>query len=912
MIGSSLAHYQVTASLGRGGMGEVYRATDTRLQREVALKVLPAAFTADRARLARFEREAQLLAQLHHPNIASIFGVEEAAGRRALVLELVEGEDLDTRLQRGPLPLDEALAIARQIAAALEAAHDKGIVHRDLKPGNVKLCPDGVVKVLDFGLAKAMAAGGSGDESGLDTSPTITHVFGPAVTEATRLGTILGTPSYMSPEQARGQSVDRRTDVWALGVIVWEMITGRRLFHEPSAADTLAAVLTRELDWRELEKAGGPQLARVVRGCLARDQRQRFRSASDVSLLLDEARHGPPAAIVAGRRGGSLSLGAALVGVALVAGAGLGIGWARRSAPAAEPTGLQRLSIVEPDLPPTAGFALSKDGRRLAFVLEREQGSTLAVRSLDRFDAVLYPGTEGASNPFFSPDGAWIGYFTRTELRKVPLAGGPPRTIATFSGSVRFDPWTSSGTPTADWGPDGTIVFSSGFWREPTALPGLFLVAGTGGEARKLTSLDGQELGHRLPSFTPDGRHVVFTALRSGPRNTHAEVVELASGARRRLQEGAALGRVLSSGHLVFLDTFYSRLTAAPLDLRTLEVTGQPVPLIEGVSTAPAQSFAIAPGGTLVYAAAGAAQGESRLVRVGFDGSVAALVERAGNWYQPRVSPDGRRLVVREIGDECRLWLYDFQRRTLAPLTSSGDNHQPIWTRSGRDVIYGREDAASGSRALFRHAVDGSRPPEVLLSGKAIDTSGSAAVPYPDTFLPDDRALLFERSAIGTGSDLWVTSTVGGAPEPFLASPAFEGDGAFSPDGAWLAYVSDESGRQEVYVRAFPGRGGLTQISTSGGEWPLWSSDGSRLYYSQGRRLMAVDFSGAGAQPGVGAPREVLHGFGLGRGSFDLLPDGEGIVLVEPSTRGLVELRVVTGWTRELGELVPVAPRGSS
>jgi Tol biopolymer transport system component len=906
LIGSTFAHYRLTASLGVGGMGEVYRATDTRLNRQVAIKVLPSAFTANRERLSRFEREAQLLAQLHHPNIASIFGLERADGTPALVMELVEGEDLAERLARGALPLDEALAVARQIAGALEAAHEKGIIHRDLKPANVKLRADGAVKVLDFGLAKAMEAGGLWTGGGAETSPTVTHMPVPVASHGTELGAILGTASYMAPEQARGKPVDRRADIWALGVVLWEMVTGRKLFDGETVTDILAAVVTREPDWRELEQVAGAPLTRVVRGCLAKDPRQRLSSAGDVALMLDDARQ--PAGVLgspAPRPRADRRLALALLGVGLLLGGAIGVGVVARSNTDAAHASVERLSIVDPDLAPTAGIALSRDGLRVAYAVERDQGSVLAVRSIDRFDPVLYPGTEGATSPFFSPDGVWLGYFTRTELRKVPTAGGQPRTLASFGGAVRFDPWTASSAPTADWGADGTIVFSSGFWREPAALPGLFIVKESGGEPRPLTNLDAKELGHRLPSFTPDGRHVVFTALGSGPRNTRVEAVELETGKRRVVQEGAALGRVQPSGHLVYLDTFYSRLTAVAIDLETLEVAGAPVPLIEGVSTTPPQSFAISTGGTLVYAAAGAGAGEHRLVRVGLDGSVATLVERAGNWYQPRTSPDGRRLVVREIGDECRLWIYDLRRRTLTPLTSSGDNHQPIWMRNGLEIVYGREDAGSGGRALFRQVADGSRPPEVLLAGSAIGTPGSASVPYPDSYAPGDRALLFERSSIRTGSDLWVAPAGDGAPQPFLETPAFEGDGAFSPDGSWVAYVSDESGRQEVYVRAYPGRGGRTQISVAGGEWPIWSPDGTVLYFSQGRRLLAVDFSGEGQQATVGRPREVLEGFWFGRGNLDLLPDGESFVLVEPSTRGLVELRVVTGWTRELDDLVP-------
>ena len=458
--------------------------------------------------------------------------------------------------------------------------------------------------------------------------------------------------------------------------------------------------------------------------------------------------------------------------------------------------------------------------------------------------------------PFFSADGLWLGYFTRTELRKVPVAGGPPRTITNFGGSVRFDPWNPSSYPTADWGTDDVIVFSSGFWRQPATLPGLFTVPGSGGEPQPITHLDGSELGHNWPSFTPDGRHIVFTALGGGPRNTHIDIIERKTGHRRRLQEDATLGRVLPSGFVVYLDMFYSRLVAAAID-DDLELIGPAIPLIEGVSTSASQSYAVSHTGTLVYIAAGLGDGESSLVQVGLDGSVAQLVDRSGSWYQPRSSPDGRHLVVREVADECRLWLFDLERRNLTPLTNSGDNHQPIWMRSGLEVVYGRENTANGERGLFRQVADGSQSPVELLAAESVSGSGSSSVPYPGSFSPADRFLLFEQSTLETGSDLWVMPMDTMIPEPFLASSAFEGDGAFSPDGRWVAYVSDESGRQEVYVRAFPGKGGRLQISVVGGEWPIWSRDGSRLFFSHGRRLMAVDFNGEGYEAVVGRPKEI-------------------------------------------------------
>jgi serine/threonine-protein kinase len=901
VIGTTLAQYRITAALGAGGMGEVWRAEDTKLGREVALKVLPEEFAQNPGRMARFEREAKVLASLNHPNIATLFGLESVASGAGtttfLAMELVEGEDLSERIARGPVPADEAVAIAEQIAEALEAAHEQGIVHRDLKPANIKLRPDGTVKVLDFGLAKTWEADGGNPDSSL--TPTVTR-------HGTYGGVIVGTAAYMSPEQARGKKVDRRADIWSFGVVLWEMLTGRRLFAGETEPDVMVGVLTFAPDLVEVEGEISDRLARVMRGCLAPDPQRRFSSARDVAMMLSMASGQESVEHTGGsptRPGlGTVAFAAC---TALVIGAVAGtvaIGRLGRGQP---PAAVTRTSIVEPEIITPSGVAISPDGLRLAYVLSRDEGNVLAVRSLSQYDPVVLSGTEGAMCPFFSADGQWLGFLTRGELRKVPVTGGQSRTVARLEGRVRFDPWSPSSQPTAAWGMDDTIVVSSGFWREPADLPGLYTVPAAGGELQPITELGGTELEHGWPNFTPDGQAILFTVSGGGPRNRHIAVFDRRTGTRRRLHEEVADGHVLPSGHFVFLDSFFSRVVAAPIDLRTLELTGPTIPLIEGVGGGSSQSYAVSQNGTLVYLASAPGDSDMRLVRVAFDGSVSSLVDRGGAWRQPRVSPDGRHLVVREVADECRLWLFDIERRNLTPLTSSGDNHQPIWSRDGREVVYGREDAELGEKGLFRQIADGSFPPELVLAGDSIGGSPSQSVPYPDSLSPGDRDLLFERSSVATGSDLWVVPMSGGAPREFLATPAFEGDGAFSPDGRWVAYVSDASGRQEVYVRSYPDKSGRRQISVAGGELPLWSRDGRRLFYSQGRRLMAVDFSPERGEAMVGQPRQLLKDLGLGRGNFDLMPDGESVVLVQAPRRGLVELRVVTGWTEELREMVP-------
>ncbi len=903
--GTKLAHYRITAELGAGGMGVVWRAEDTKLGREVALKVLPEEFAQKPGRMVRFKREAKVLASLNNPNIATLYGLESVTDTEMetgaetvfLAMELVEGEDLSERIARGPIPLDEAIPIAEQIAEALEAAHEQGIVHRDLKPANVKVTEDGRVKVLDFGLAKAW--GSEADDPTSSATPTITRIgsYG---------GVIVGTAADMSPEQARGKKVDRRADIWAFGVLLWEMLTGRRLFDGETEPDVMAGVLTFAPDLVDADGQIPERLARVLRGCLAPDPRRRFTSARDVAMLLSMASGDDSEGAASESRDGIGHRIVALTAAsALVIGAVIGAVATTKLGRGATQTSVSKTSIVEHEIIHSSGAALSPDGKSLAYVVSRDEGDVLAIRPLGQFDPVTLPGTEGAMCPFFSADGRWLGYFTRTELRKVPIAGGQPRTVARLEGRIRFDPWSAASQPTADWSIDDTIVVSSGFWREPANLPGLYTVPAAGGELLPITYLGGTDLEHGWPSFTPDGRAILFTASGGGPRNRHIDVFDRRSGTRRRLKEQAADGHVLASGHFVYLDSFFTRLVAAPIELGSLTMSGPAIPLIEGLGRGASQPSAVSKEGTLVYFASSRGDQDMRLVRVAFDGSVTSLVDRSGAWYQPRVSPDGRHLVMREVADECRLWLFDIQRRSLTPLTASGDNHQPIWTGDGREIVFGREDAEEGVQGLFRQIADGSFSPRLLLSGDEIGGSPSRSVPYPDSVSPGGLEVLFERSSIATGSDLWVAPLSGGSPQQFLATPAFEGDGAFSPDGRWVAYVSDESGRQEVYVRSYPGKGGRRQISVAGGEWPLWSRDGRRLFYSQGRRLMAVEFSDGGGEAVVGQPQQLLKDFDFGRGNFDLMPDEKSVVLVQASRRGVVELRVVTGWAEELREMVP-------
>jgi serine/threonine-protein kinase len=899
--GQDLAHYRLVEKIGEGGMGVVWKAVDTTLDREVAIKILPSAFAEDAERLARFEREAKLLASLNHPNIAAVYGLHEAEGRRFLAMELVPGGDLSQLLAQGRLSVDESLEIVRRVAAALEAAHEQGVVHRDLKPANVQRTPDGKIKVLDFGLAKMLAPEAASGDSDPHGSATIT-------TGGTAAGVVLGTAAYMSPEQARGRAVDRRSDIWALGCLLYEMLTGRRAFSGETMSDTLAAVLTAEPDWDALSGRVPAGAVEVLRGCLAKDLGDRFRSAGDVTLMLRRAMDAPAeadaaagqAAAAAGRRlrwAGALALASATLVVGLAIGF-LG-GHSMQPGSGGGDALIERLAIVEPDLIATAGVVLSPDGRRLAYIAERDAGDVVAIRELDRFDPVIIQGTEGALNPFFSPDGEWVGYFTRNRMFKVPVAGGQPRTVCDIRGLVNFDPWNPGDFPMAAWGPDGTIVFDTGFWRAPVKRPGLYAVPAAGGTPQPLTEMNGTEQAHANPKFTPDGKRVLFTSRTNVVRGNKVNVLDLATGEHRVLVEDGATPTLLDSGILIYLDNFYARLVGVRVDPESLEAKGPVVPLIEDIESLSTAGYAVANNGTLVYINAGAGAGQRRVARVNFDGSVSSLFDRDVDLTQPRPSPDGRRMVIRQIGDECRLWMFDLQRRVLSPLTNEGDSHQPIWSRDGRSVTYGYESNELTQRALYRVTADGGRPAERI--------SDEDQPQFPLSWSPGDRELLYEKLSVDTGVDLWVVPAGGGEPRPFLVTAAHESEGSFSPDGRWVAYVSDESGRRELYVRAYPGPGALVQVSRDGGRGPVWAPDGRTLYFGQGRRMMAAAFDGEGAEPVVEAPTELFRGSYVrwGRTRYDLMPDGKSFVVVQPTERGVWELRVITGWVKELEELVP-------
>ena len=893
MIGQTIAHYKVTEKLGAGGMGEVYRARDERLGRDVALKILPEEFAADPSRLERFRREAHLLASLSHPNIAAIHGLEEAAGVRCLVLELVEGETLEEKIRRGPLPLEEALGIARQTADALEAAHEKGVIHRDLKPGNVKVTPEGQVKLLDFGLAKAFE--GEQTPAALGTSPTLTAA-------ATRAGVILGTAAYMSPEQARAKAVDRRADIWAFGVVLYEMLSGKQAFPGETVSDTLAALLKTEPDQSGLPADTPAQVLRLLRRCLQKDPKQRLQSIADARLDIEEALSAPAAPEVVGapaarpqpawRR--TLPWAAGLVAGAVLTGAAV---WQLR--PAAEPPTVSRfaetlgpgLTIALSELPTVA---ISPDGTRIALVVTRAGTNQILIRSLDKLEAQPLAGTEGAENPFFSPDGHWLGFFAEGKLKKISLSGGAPFALC--------DAPVPRG---AVWTPDDTILFA------PNTEVGLFRISVAGGAPEPVTQLDAEniERTHRWPFLLPGGRSVLVTINTvENPDNfepAQVAAINLATGEKKILIEGGYMPAYSPGGHLL-----YSRsgvLLAAPFDLDRLEITGTPVPVVEGVTASRetgSTSYALSPNGHLVYVPGGLAVADRYLVWVDRQGKEQILPAEAKAFDEPRIAPDGRRVAHSITGPDSNVWTYDIGRNVVSRLTFGPSTFAPLWTPDGKRIVFSQPTPGNRKPALAWRLADGTGEADTLIEADS--------VMQPESVSPDGRFLLFARAFAGTSSDIFVLPLEGDhKPYPFLNTPATEYNAAFSPDGRWVAYVSFETGRPEIYVRAFPGPGGgKWQVSNEGGTQPVWPKGANEIFYRNGERVMAVSVQ---TQPTFqpGSPRQLFVGrYLLWTGpfrSYDVAPGGQRFLMVRDKDQDLSArtVTVVLHWAGELAQRAP-------
>ena len=852
--GSKLGPYEILGPIGAGGMGEVYRARDPRLNRDVAIKTSAARFTE------RFEREAKAIAALNHPNICQVYDV----GPDYLVMEYIEGDS-----PHGPLPLDETLRIMHQIADALEAAHEKGITHRDLKPGNIKIKPDGTVKVLDFGLAKVNAPPSSSGEN----SPTLTVGM-------TQAGMVLGTAAYMSPEQARGkESVDRRADIWAFGVVFYELLTGRRLFEGEDTSSTLAAVIMREPDLAGVP----PQVATLLKRCLEKDPKKRLRDIGDAwALLSSETPAAPAPPPSAPLRSARLPWIAAAI-FALAAALALYAPW--RAKPPA-PQSL-RFQVQTPGNASAIFPILSPDGRRLAFVTSHDGPDQIWVRDLDAFEARALPGTDGATYPFWSPDGASVAFFAEGKLRKIAVAGGPPQTLCD-AGSGRGGTWNREGVILFSNGPDSPIL------RVPAA----------GGSPVPVSRIAGGAAGHRFPFFLPDGVHFLYNAGSDKPEEAGVFVASIEGGNPVRLlpDMSSALyspGPSGGAGHLLFRRE--ETLMAQPFDARSLKTTGEMFPVAEQVLTSAnigSGAFFVSDNGALAYISGGAAPARE-LVWMDRAGKRLGVLGKPGAYLAMEVSPDDKTLAVM-IGtaSQSDIWLEDISRGVLSRFTfRSGISRAPVWSPDGSHLLYGFLTSGGYAGQLLQKAAGGNSPEELLLQA---GING-----YPNDWSSDGKWIVYRRDEAKTAADLWLLPMSGDRkPTPYLQTPFAETNGRFSPDARWLAYQSNESGTSQVYVQSVPPNGSKYQVSSNGGSQPQWRRDGKELYYiSSDRKLMAVpiklgDTVEAGAPEALFPVSPVSTAFAVG---FSVSParDGQRFLVNVPvggDAAVVAPINIVTNW----------------
>lgn len=874
-------------------MGEVYRARDERLNREVAIKVLPEAFAQDIDRLARFEREARLLASLNHPHIGAIYGLEESGNTRFLVLELVPGTALNELVARGPMPIEQAFVISRQIAEALEVAHERGIVHRDLKPSNIKITEDEQVKVLDFGLAKVLEEPSA--NSNVSESPTVLY-------QGTQTGFILGTAAYMSPEQAKGKRVDKRTDIWAFGCVLYELLTGKPVFFGDATTDTLAAVIRDEPDWSLLPSATPKRIRQLLRRCLQKDPTLRLRDIGDARVEIMDALSEPVEestivgrTVVIARKDRRQKLLFALTGLVIgVIVSGLAF-WAISSFASSRGLTTQpvrRFAINLTDNEPLAltkfvplaigrqALTLSPDGNNLVYVVNHNGVAQLCLRPLNQFDTKLIVGTEGAYNPFFSPDGKWVGFFADNKLKKVSLAGGEPVTLCEARNPVG-----------ADWGPNDSIFFGD---QEGGTLT---RVSSSGGTPQAIPVG-----GAQVPDVEvlPDGKWLLYsTSQGSNPDYHEIRAVSLEAGQSSVVLQGGSNPRYLPSGHLLF--TRAGGLMAAPFDLTNRKVSGPSVAVIEGVRSeiyGNAQ-FSVTENGTLAYIP-GAAGWIGKPVWVDRQGKITQIPLPAQCYGGFKLSPDGKRLAIQVASANDDIWIYEFERGTFLRLTLNGSNIGPVWSPDGKRVVFG--SFRDGRFGLFWKAADGSGAEERLT------TASPGTFQAAESWSADGKALLVGEWSATDQGDIWILPLEGERkPEPFLRTPFSEFFSSFSPDGRWIVYTSDESGRYEVYVRPYPGPGGKWQVSTEGGEEPVWSANGQELFYRNGEKWMVASVQ---TKPDFRAqtPRLLFENYfinvpGL---SHYVSPDGQRQVMIQPVGQETPkQINVVLNWFEELKQHVP-------
>jgi serine/threonine-protein kinase len=854
-------------------MGEVYRARDTRLNREVAVKISSERFSD------RFEREARAIAALNHPNICHLYDV----GPNYLTMELVEGPTLAERIKEGAIPLDEALKIAGQVADAVEAAHEKGIVHRDLKPGNIKIKPDGVVKVLDFGLAK------------MGGTPTVRSGNSPTITERhTEAGVILGTACYMAPEQAKGKPVDHRTDIYAFGLVLYEMVTGRQLHDGETTTEVLASVMKDEPQWDRIPA----QVRRLLRRCMEKDPQKRLRHIGDVMALVDDTATPGSAPATPARKPRWVVLAWASACVVTAAAAALASWFFKPSAPKA----VTRFAM---SLPPGQALfggrpeiAISPDGMRLVYsagshvpVYNPDQVSIsvqsltslqLYLRAMDGLEARAIPETEGAFGPFFSPDGQWVGFYAGGKLKKVSLSGGPPVTLA--------DTGAIAG---ASWNNQGTIAFHRA-GRGP-----IQQIFDWGGSVQPLTRLEKGEFTHSYPEFVPGGTALLFTVvervLATNPQGSIA-VQSLKTSEHRELIRAGNQPRVAPSGHIVYSQG--ATLMAAPFDLRRLAITGAAVPVVENVL--PLQ-YSFSSNGTLVYVPGSVQAVQARLVWVDRKGVEQPIPALAHAYVFPRLSPEGQRVAVNIEEADGQIWLYDLARDTPTRLTFEGANNiDPVWTPDGKRIAF-----KGAANRLFWQPADGGGAAEALTNEPLSPNN------FPSSWSPDGQALAFVQQHQVGAQSLWILPLKDRKPQLFERSQsANETTPRFSPDGQWIAYASTESGRNEIFVRPYPGPGGKHQISGEGGREPVWNPKGRELFYRTSNKMMVVEVT---TQPAffAGKPRVLFEGAYLPSPrtvpNYDVSPDGQRFLMLKATDQAQtpMQINVVLNWFEELKRRVP-------
>ncbi len=891
--GRRLGPYEILSAIGAGGMGEVYKARDTRLDRIVAIKVLPT-HLADRSELReRFEREAKTIASLNHPHICTLYDTGHQDDIDFLVMEYIEGETLAQRLQKGSLPIQQVLQYATEIADALDKAHRKGVTHRDLKPGNIMLTKTGT-KLLDFGLAKLKQEVAPANVP-LSELPT-------AIDPLTAHGTIVGTLQYMAPEQLEGKEVDARTDIFAFGTVVYEMATGKRAFEGKTQASVIGAIMSSDPPpISSLQPMTPPALDRVVKKCLAKETDDRWHAAKD---LCDElkwiAGGGSQAGVLLptaaakgfhalGQRGIILSVGVLL----LVAVASLAT-WNLKRAPSPPTQPVSRYVITLPSGQQLAGLengpavALSRDGTQLAYVALQGGTQQIYLRAMDSLEARAIPGKEGAVNPFFSPDGQWVGFCTGNKLKKVSVSGG--------AALILGDAVSPRG---ASWGSQGVIVFA------PTNVSAVQQVPDAGGTPHPLTRFEKDDVSQRWPEFMPGGKAVLFAASPTTTNwtNAHVAVHSLVTRERRNLVQEGTSPRYAPTGHLVYAQG--GGLMAVAFDSQRLTATGAAVPAVESVmqsAVTGAAQYSFSSTGSLVYVPGGIESAQSRLVWVSRNGAEQPVAAPARPFRGPRLSPDLRRVAMAITEQESQVWLYDLARDTTTRFTFVGSvNINPVWTPDGKRIVF--QSNREGTPNLFWQLADGSGGLERLVTSEYNNV--------PISWSQDGQLLAFAEINPTTGYDIWVLRMNDRKLQPFLQTPFNDTAPQFSPDGRWLAYTSDESGRFEIYVQPYPGPGGKWQISTEGGTEPVWNPSGRELFYRNGDKMMAVDIA---TQPSfaLGKPRMLFEGPYLPTPgttpNYDVSRDGQRFLMLKSNAReqaAPTQINVVLNWFEELKQKVP-------